>query len=79
MQIGHQLTLPQSTIATILHCDARQPDQPLQLSKLSSQQRKLNDQDKRIFICHKKRFLDNNLKAFGTPSKSNHTFSQPTI
>lgn len=44
-QIGDQ-TLPRSTVATILHRHARQPDQPLQPSKRSGRPRKLNDRDR---------------------------------
>lgn len=74
-QIGDQLTLPRSTVATILHRHARQPDQPLQPSKRSGRPRKLNDRDRRTLMRHVERYPYDNLKALGTPSKSGHTLA----
>ncbi len=56
-----------------------QPDWPFQLNKRSGRPCKLDDRDRKTFIGHVEQFLNDNLKALGTPSKSNHTFSQPTV
>ena len=75
-KIGDQLTLSRSTVATILHRHARQPDQPLQPSKRSGRPCKLDDRDRRTLMRHVEH---ENLKALGTLSKSGHTVSQPTV
>ena len=69
-QIGDQLSLPRSTVATILHHHARQLDQPLQPSKRSGRPLKLDDRDRRTLMRHVQRFPHDNLKALSTPSKS---------
>ena len=75
-QIGDGLSLPRSTVATILHRHARQLDQP---SKRSGRPLKLDDRDRRTLMRHVQQFPHDNLKALSTPSKSGHTHSKSTI
>ncbi len=71
--------LPQFTFATISHHHARQADPLFSSRKLFSQLSKLNDWDKKTFICHLELFAYDNLKTLGHLLKFGHILSQSTV
>lgn len=52
MQIGNHLKLAKSTVISIIYRYNKQPKHPLQPIKQAGRLVKLDDQAKRLFICH---------------------------
>ncbi len=78
-EIAQHFKISKSSVTTILHRQVKQPQQPLQPTKLPNRPPRLDARAQRAIIRHVEKFPHDNLHALWTPSKSNSTISRTII